>query len=356
MQSIPPTTLAALSKRDIAAEGATISFFMSNVRHLRLVLSIAASIGAGLGCETRGAEPLAVGTLERDRLELIAEQQETIVAIHVKEGDRVEIGDLLVELDPRRMEARIASAMAARSRAAALLAKLTEGTRPEEILEARARLARAQAAIREAEPEVERVRKLHDQGIASESLLDRTEALHADAIANHDAQAARLERLLNGARIEDLDEARAAVAEAEAEMRQLELDAEKLRVVATRAGRVDALPFELGEQPPRGGVVVVLLAEGKPYARVYVPAELRPQVKPDTAATVTIEGVDGAFNGRVRMVSAEAAFTPFFALTERDRGRLTYLAEIDLTDEIAQDLPTGLPVEVRFPAAQAETR
>ena len=60
---------------------------MSSVRHLRVALSIAAIIGAALGCETRGAEPLAVGTLERDRLELIAEQQETIVALHVREGD-----------------------------------------------------------------------------------------------------------------------------------------------------------------------------------------------------------------------------------------------------------------------------
>jgi HlyD family secretion protein len=49
----------------------------------------------------------------------------------------------------------------------------------------------------------------------------------------------------------------------------------------------------------------------------------------------------------VRKVLADPAFTPFFALTERDRGRLTYLAEIDLPDA-SQDLPAGVPLEACF--------
>ena len=59
-------------------------------------------------------------------------------------------------------------------------------------------------------------------------------------------------------------------------------------------------------------------------------------------------GFESPFEGRVRFVSAEAAFTPYYALTERDRGHFTYLAEIELVDDAARDLPTGLPVEVSF--------
>jgi HlyD family secretion protein len=50
----------------------------------------------------------------------------------------------------------------------------------------------------------------------------------------------------------------------------------------------------------------------------------------------------------MRMISSEAAFTPYYSLTERDRKHLAYLAEIDLVGEEARDLPTGLPVEVTF--------
>jgi HlyD family secretion protein len=50
----------------------------------------------------------------------------------------------------------------------------------------------------------------------------------------------------------------------------------------------------------------------------------------------------------VRFVSAEAAFTPYYALTQEDRSRLAYLAEIDLEENAAADVPTGMPVQVEF--------
>lgn len=55
---------------------------------------------------------------------------------------------------------------------------------------------------------------------------------------------------------------------------------------------------------------------------------------------------------RGRGASSEAAFTPHFALTERDRSRLAYLAEIELEEDEALGLPTGVPVEVRFPGVR----
>ena len=56
-----------------------------------------------------------------------------------------------------------------------------------------------------------------------------------------------------------------------------------------------------------------------------------------------------AFAARVRTVSQEPTFTPYFALTERDRSRLSYVAEITLTGPEASGLPAGVPVRVTFP-------
>ena len=67
---------------------------------------------------------------------------------------------------------------------------------------------------------------------------------------------------------------------------------------------------------------------------------------PTYPATVRVEGFAQSFPGRFRRISSEAAFTPFFALTEEDRGRLSYLAEVDLLSPEAESLPTGLPVTV----------
>ena len=60
-----------------------------------LITLLAASVVAVTGCRDTGP-PVAVGTLERHRIELRAERQEPILRLAVKEGDRVEAGDPLV--------------------------------------------------------------------------------------------------------------------------------------------------------------------------------------------------------------------------------------------------------------------
>jgi HlyD family secretion protein len=66
---------------------------------------------------------------------------------------------------------------------------------------------------------------------------------------------------------------------------------------------------------------------------------------------VRIDGIEGALAARVRSVSQDATYTPYYALTQHDRGRLSYVAELDLTDDAARALPSGLPVEAEFGAA-----
>ncbi len=305
-------------------------------------------------CGQQPASVPAVGTLERDRIELIADQQEPILQIPFAEGDRVETGDLVVALDDRRLAAELAAAEAAREAAAARLAELRRGTRREEVDRARAQLREAESAVAEAVPELARVRALVEQGITPRRGLEQAQAALGEAEGRRDAARSVLTRLLNGATPEELDQAAAGLAETTARADEVLLLKERLRVTAPRPAVIDALPFEVGERPAPGATVAVLLAGAAPYARIYVPAGIRPQVVPGTLATVRIEGVDRTFAGRVRWVSGEAAFTPFHALTERDRSRLAYVAEVDLTEPEAAALPTGLPVEVAFEATSAD--
>jgi HlyD family secretion protein len=92
----------------------------------------------------------------------------------------------------------------------------------------------------------------------------------------------------------------------------------------------------------------VMLADGTPYARVSGPEPLRTQFLPGTRTRVRVDGRDGDLSGVVRFVSAEAAFTPYYALTQEDRSRLSYLAEIDLEEGAAANVPTGMPVQVEL--------
>jgi HlyD family secretion protein len=312
-----------------------------------MVLPLAAALACGTGDDLR-----VVGTLERDRVELVAEAREPIVEIAVREGDRVEAGQLLVRLDDRRMRSQVARAESARMRAAARLAELQRGPRSEQIAEARARLAAAESSVATAQLDLARVERLVARNVESEERLDQRRGRFDEAAARREEARAVLERFVEGTTVEELDQAAASFTEAQAALTDVSIQAARLEVRAPVPGTVDALPYEIGERPPPGAVVAILLAEGAPYARVYVPEPMRVRIVPGTVAQIQVDGLEGSFAGRVRTVAHEASFTPYFALTERDRGRLTYLAEIDLVDPEAHSLPTGVPVEVLLePAA-----
>jgi HlyD family secretion protein len=300
------------------------------------------------GCGVEGA-PFAVGTLERDRIELAADSSEPITRIPVTEGDVVEAGALLVVQDPTRIADRLAAARARRDEAAARHEQALSGPRVQDIRRAQARLAGTRAAASTALAVLKREQTLESDGFASHNELDVLQGRYDEAQAAQQEAQAALDELREGTRTEVIAQARDSLAAAEAVMRELEVDVDRTRVIAPRAGTVEALPLEQGERPRVGQAVAVLRAHGRTYARVYVPEPLRNRIGTGSAADVSLDGIERSWPARVRWIATEAAFTPYYALTQHDRSRLAYLVEVDLTSEEAAELPVGVPVEVRFP-------
>lgn len=295
-----------------------------------------------------GDDAVLLGTLERDRVELVAEAQEPIVEVAVREGDAVEAGAVLLRLDTSAVEARLAQARAAARQAERRHEELLTGPRREQLREARA-LAEGAAARAAAESrEFERVAALVEDRLLPANTLDRQRAARDSAIAEERAAKERLAELELGTRSEVVAQAAAALDAARAQAAELEISLARHAVRAPRAGVVDALPYELGERPPKGAPVVVMLADGRPYARVFIPEPRRAEVQAGTRATVRLDGSERDWQAEVRYLSSEAAFTPYYALNERERGRLAFLAEVVLTEPEAQALPAGMPVEVRL--------
>src|SRR5499427_7168025 len=238
-------------------------------------LALAASLAA---CH-RGENAPIVGSLEWDRVEVTAELAEPVLRWDVAEGDRVEAGAALLEQDPRRQDARIAEAMGSLMQAEGKLAELTNGARIETIDTARANLARAHAVESDAQMDYDRNVELKKRDLIAAAAVDQARATLAQAKAETKAQEAQLLELTHGTRPEQIDQAHAAVAAAKGTLEQLELTRARLTVRAPRAGRVDALPFHPGDQPPVGAALVSMLVGDAPYARVFVPAPRRANIK-----------------------------------------------------------------------------
>ena len=289
--------------------------------------------------------PQALGTLEWDRVTLPSPVAERIVRIDVREGQQVAAGTPLLQLELTRTQSQLAATQAQATQSREALAELRAGPRSEDIAQARASLAAVQAQARDADAYYARLQPLGRRQLVAASEVDRARAASHSAQAQvRLAQAALLERE-RGTRSEQVAQGAAALVAAEALASVQAVTLDKLNVVAPRAGRIDSLPYKLGDQPGVGAPLAVMLVGEAPYARVYLPQALRNRLKVDDAVRVRLEGQDKTYGGRVRMIRSEPSFTPYFALTGQDAARLSYLAEISLGKEAA-DLPVGAPVHV----------
>lgn len=318
-------------------------------RHRRLLALLLLALAMG-GCESDDSPLPAVGTLERDRIALVAEANEPIVDIAVTEGASLEMDQLIMQLDTANHDAQLAGAQAALRRTEQRLAELIRGPRHERIVEAQARVDGARENLAAQRREYGRVETLVADNLLSPSALDAAYARRELAEADFEESQAVLDELLEGTTPEELGQAQAAVEEASAAIDSLRISSDRLSVRAPRPGIVEVLPYEVGERPPRGATVALLLADSAPYARIYVPEPIRVRIVPGLEAVIRVDGVEQDFAGTVRFVSSDAAFTPYFALTQRDRSRLSFLAEVTVNGPTAAELPTGLPVEVDFPS------
>ncbi len=320
------------------------------IPRLRAMALAAATLAALAACKQEPQQ--ALGTLEFDRITLPAPVSEKIVRIDVREGQQVAAGAPLMRLELTRTASQLAAAKAQAQQARDVLQELKTGPRREDIDQARANLAAAQAQARDAQAYYARLQPLGRQKLVAASDVDRARAAAGNAQAQVRAAQAALLELERGTRSEQIAQGESELAAAEAQAATQAVTLEKLDLIAPRAGRVDSVPYKLGDQAPIGAPLVVMLVGDAPYARVYVPEPIRANVKVGQAARVFVDGREGALNGRVRMIRSEPSFTPYYALIGKDAARLSYLAEIQL-DKGAAELPSGLPVRVEF-AEQAK--
>jgi HlyD family secretion protein len=294
---------------------------------------------------------IALGTLERERIAHTATVSEVITALPVNAGSQVVKGTVLVKLDDTIQKALVAKATAQMQQAKANLEKVHRGARKEEVAAASAQVAGATAALVKSEANYQRANILIEKKLASQATLDNALASRDETRAELNNAKEQLLQLINGARIEDLQIAEAILATAIAVLNSEKKKLSDLTITAKRDGMLDNLPWNLGERVTLGSPVAIVLAGNAPFARVYVPEPYRVKVKIADKLVVLVDGLSTPITGTVRWISAEPAFTPYYALNQAERANLMYLAEIQLPDSAAE-LPMGIPAQVLLSTVQ----
>ena len=292
---------------------------------------------------------MALGTLERDRLELPAEAHEPIIEVLAVEGEHVSQGQVLVRLDDSNGQRTRSSLRAQASAAHHRLDELIRGPRAEEILEARAQLASAEAQLESESREYQRV--------CANSCNSSSRAPRASIASARCATAQRLRSRRPAPNSHCSSTARAS----SSSIRRATPSHRRRQSCSRPRSACNALPsrrrgLASWRRCPTSWANVHRLEirwwccylTGQPTRASTCPRLCAAALQAGASATVHLDGAPESFAGRLRYISNEASFTPYYALTQKDRGRLSFLAYVDLHGERAATLPVGMPVEVRF--------
>ena len=369
-------------------------------KRLLAIAAVSAVLLLMLFQSQRRSGPLKVsGFIESDEIRVGSRVGGRVKAVPVAEGQTVERGDLLVDLEPFQLLEQKAQADALLAEAQAEFERLTAGFRPEEIAQAKARhdqlaafvkklkngtraedLAVVRSQVELAQGELglaklkhQRVEALYVKQAATPDELDqaatelrvkqsllevrrselekyergtREEDLEeAEAQWDEANQAWQLKR--NGYRREEVAQAKAALESASAAGKAIQRQLDELRVTAPVDGVVEALDLQPGDLVGANSPVLSLIDTSRLWVRAYVP-ENRLNLQVGEEVRVTVDSLPNErFRGTISFISRQAEFLPGNVQTPEERSKQVFRIKVALAETTGRLRP-GMSADVVF--------
>jgi HlyD family secretion protein len=303
-----------------------------------------------VGRDSPRRELVLYGDVDLRQVELAFNNNERIAAVLVQEGDRVKRGQILARVETSRLEPQLAQAEATTAARREAVERLRNGSRPQEIAEARANVESARADAINAREQYERRKTLAANSIVSQQDLENAKA----ALDVADAKLALNEKALDlaiiGPRKEDIDQAEAELRADEAQAALLRQELADAQLVAPVDAVVRTRLMEPGEMASPQKPVFSLAVTDPKWVRAYVAESDIGKLRTGMAASVALDSFPHRrFNGWVGFISPVAEFTPKTVETTELRTSLVYEVRVFVKDPSDQ-LHLGSPASVYLPS------
>jgi len=325
------------------------------MRIVKKVIMLLFLVGAGIGLwsyspEKKPQELVLYGNVDQRQVELAFIELERIAEVLVEEGMEVQAGQVLARQETRRLEDRIAVAVAQVAAAEATLSRLKNGTRPEEIDQAKASVALAKAEVAFVDKRYERYNNLSDVNSKAVSKEDLDEILRQRAVArarlNIEQEGLRLAE--SGPRAEDIAVAEAVLLERQRGLEQLRNLLDDAELKSPIQAVVNRRLLEPGDIASPQRAVISLAVSSPKWVRAYISEVSLGHVSPDMDAFIYTDSFpDEGIPGRVAFISSVAEFTPKTIETPDLRTSLVYEIRV-VVDDTQNRLRLGMPATIRF--------
>jgi multidrug resistance efflux pump len=373
---------------------------MSRIKLTALLLAASA---VAYGCARsafsfKKEEPLLFsGTIETREVRVGSKVGGRVEAVLVQEGQEVQAGQPLVRFDTADLAAQRAQAEARIAQQSARLARLERGARPEEraqaraaaetaranleavrnwprpeeVEQARAALAAAEAEVNSAEAAFQRTQRLRETGDVSQQEFDAARFRRDSIRARRDAEKKRLDLLLNGSRrediraaeeryrqaqeaeklvlagprVEEIADARAQLAEAQARLQQIKVALAEGEVRAPSNALVEVLAVRPGDLLTPNQTVARLLEKDQIWIRIYVPEPKLGLVKVGQHAKIKTDSFTELFDGVVEQINAQGEFTPRNVQSRDERNHQVFGVKVRINNRDGK-LKSGMAADV----------
>jgi multidrug resistance efflux pump len=325
------------------------------------------------------------GTVETQEVRLSSRVGGRVVKLYVREGEKLEAGQAILELEMpeleaqrKQLEAQIAAAQADVSKAEAgpreeekaaakasveaaqaRLARMRYGYRTEEREQAKSELMAVEAQLENARQELNRERALLGRGATTVEIYDAAVAKHSrlqaevaaasakskmmeagyrpEEVAEAEAELARFQAnydlLKAGTRQEDKDAAAARVQQLQAELAELDVKRSELRVVAPEMAVVEVISVRPGDIAEANQPLVRVLRADDLWVKAYISEVDLGHIRVGQSVQVTIDTFPGKrFKGEVTYIASESEFTPRNVQTIDERRHQVFGFKVRVDD------------------------
>lgn len=295
------------------------------------------------------------GNVDVRQVSLAFDGQGRVAYVYAEEGDQVQVGQVLAVLDTNLLALQVDQANAQVAVQQQLLLKLQNGALPQEIDQARNRLAAAQADATRAKQDFQRLQDIttttQGRGVSRQE-LDRTQSYANMTQAKVLELQAALHLVEIGPRDEDISAAQAQLQAAEAHLALLQYQLDQGELKSPVDAIVRSRLVEPGAMVTAQRPVFALALTQPKWVRVYVSEPSLGLVQSGMKVQVMTDShPNQPIIGKVGYISSVAEFTPKTVQSEELRTSLVYEVRV-LVDDPENRLRLGQPATVNILADQ----
>ncbi len=301
-------------------------------------------------------------SIEAKDVEVSSKVNGRVSEIFIKEGEQIKTGQSLLILEGDEIKAQLEQAKASLKKSESELLDLKKGSRPQEVTQAEANTAMAQALLEESKAkygndlvDFNRMEGLYKKGAISEQSFNKYKTqknVSKNDVRNYEEELIKAKEneslVKEGPRADRVEALKSQVEFDKAKVKELIKYNDELTVISPLDGEISSFDLKVGEVIMAFQTLLTVTDLSDMYVRIYIPGNKLSIIKLNQKVKIKADSFpEKYFDGYISYIGAQAEYTPRNVQTPEERTKLVYPVKIEITNK-ENKLRDGMYVTVEL--------